>query len=98
RLTRPHLFPYTTLFRSRLAKFGPDVAGPDFTIADCAAYVSLPLVAMGTKIIYGSDALHDAGIDWKSYIKLIERRPSAQKETADRKRDQEAAKAARAAA
>ena len=53
---------------------------------------------MGSKIIYGSDMLQDAGIDWKSYIKLIEQRPSAQKVTADRKRDQEAAKAARASA
>ena len=82
----------------RLAKFDPYLAGPDFTIADCAAYVSLPLVAMGTKIIYGTDALQDAGIDWKSYIKLVEQRPSAQQVTADRKRDQEAAKAARMAA
>ncbi|MFL6625282.1 MAG: hypothetical protein ACJ8G1_02275, partial [Vitreoscilla sp.] len=76
----------------RLARFGPYLAGPDFTLADCAAYVSLPLVAMGSKIIYGSDALQDAGIDWKSYIRLVEQRPSAQKVTADRKRDQEAAK------
>jgi len=82
----------------RLAKFGPYLAGPDFTIADCAAYVSLPLVAMGSKIIYGSDALQDAGIDWKSYIKLIEQRPSAQKVTADRKADQAASVAARTAA
>jgi glutathione S-transferase len=82
----------------RLAKFGPYLAGPDFTIADCAGYVTLPLVALGSKIIYGSDMLQDAGIDWKSYIKLIEQRPSAQKVTADRKRDQEAAKAARASA
>ena len=82
----------------RLAKFGPYLAGPDFTIADCAAYVSLPLVAMGTKIIYGTDALQDAGIDWKSYIKRVEQRPSAQRVTADRKRDQEAAKAARTVA
>ena len=82
----------------RLARFDPYLAGPDFTIADCAAYVSLPLVAMGTKIIYGTDALQDAGIDWKSYIKLVEQRPSAQQVTADRKRDQEAAKAARMAA
>jgi glutathione S-transferase len=82
----------------RLAKFGPYVAGPDFTIADCAAYVSLPLVAMGTKIIYGTDALQAAGIDWKSYIKLIEQRPSAQKVTADRKAEQAASVAERAAA
>ena len=82
----------------RLARFGPYLAGPDFTIADCAAYVSLPLVAMTTKVIYGEDALQAAGIDWKSYIKLIEQRPSAQKVTADRKADQVASVAARAAA
>jgi glutathione S-transferase len=82
----------------RLAKFGPYLAGPDFTIADCAAFVSLPLVAMGTKIIYGTDALQAAGVDWKSYIKLIEQRPSAQKVMADRKADQAASVAERAAA
>ena len=82
----------------RLAKFGPYLAGPDFTIADCAAYVSLPLVALGTKVIYGTDMLQAAGIDWKGYIKLIEQRPSAQKVTADRKADQAASVAARAAA
>jgi len=81
----------------RLAKFAPYLAGPEFTIADCAAYVSLPLVAMGSKIIYGEDMLQAAGIDWKSYIKLVEQRPSAQKVTADRKRDQEAARARAAA-
>lgn len=82
----------------RLAKFAPCLAGPEFTVADCAAYVSLPLVAMATKIIYGTDALQAAGIDWKGYIKLIEQRPSAQRVTADRKADQEAAAKARAAA
>ena len=81
----------------RLARFAPYLAGADFTIADCAAYVSLPLVAMTTKVIYGEDALQAAGIDWKSYIRLVEQRPSAQRVTADRKADQEAARAARAA-
>jgi glutathione S-transferase len=81
----------------RLARFSPYLAGSDFTLADCAAYVSLPLVAMGSKIIYGEDMLQSAGIDWKGYVKLIEQRPSAQKVTADRKADQ-AALAARAAA
>jgi glutathione S-transferase len=82
----------------RLAKFAPYLAGAEFTVADCAAYVSLPLVAMATKIIYGADALQAAGVDWKGYIKLIEQRPSAQRVTADRKADQEAAAKARAAA
>ena len=71
----------------RLAKFSPYVAGEQFTQADCAAFVSLPLVAMATKIIYGEDLLAAAGIDWKSYVKLVGERPSAQKVTADRKAD-----------
>jgi glutathione S-transferase len=74
----------------RLAKLAPYLAGAEFSIADCAAYVSLPLVAMSSKIVFGTDALQDAGIDWKSYIKLIEQRPSAQRVTADRKAEQEA--------
>lgn len=78
----------------RLARFAPYLAGAEFTIADCAAYVSLPLVAMTTKAIYGEDALQAAGIDWKGYIRLVEQRPSAQKVTADRKADQAAARAA----
>ncbi len=82
----------------RLAKLEPYLAGPNFTLADCAAYVTMPLVALGTKVVYGEDMLQAAGIDWKSYIKLIEQRPSAQKVTADRKRDQEASIQARAAA
>ena len=82
----------------RLARFGPWLAGAEFTLADCAAYVSLPLVAMTTKVMYGEDALQAAGIDWKSYVKRVEQRPSAQKVTADRKADQAASVAARAAA
>ena len=41
----------------RLAKFGPYVGGDSFTIADCAAYVSLPLVAMASKKVLGEDLL-----------------------------------------
>ena len=33
----------------RLAQFKPHVAGEAFTLADCSAYVSLPLVAMATR-------------------------------------------------
>lgn len=77
----------------RLAKFAPYVAGSTFTQADCAAWASLPVVGMATKIIYGEDLLLAAGVDWKSYSKLIGERPSAQKVTADRKADQERAAA-----
>lgn len=81
----------------RLAKFSPYVAGDQFTLADCAAWVSLPLVGMATKAVLGEDLLAAHGLDIKPYLKLVGERPSAQKVVADRKRDQEAAKAAAAA-
>lgn len=79
----------------RLAKFAPFVAGDQFTLADCAAYVSLPLVAMASKNVLGEDLLASADVDWKSYVKLIGERPSAQKVTADRKAADMASLAAR---
>jgi len=78
----------------RLAKFGPYLAGDTFTMADCAGWVSLPLVGMATKIIYGEDLLAAGGVDWKPYAKLIGDRPTAQKVAADRKADQERSLAA----
>ncbi len=69
----------------RLAKFAPYVAGDTFTLADCAAFASLPVVGMATKAVYGEDLLVAGGIDYKPYIKLIGERPSAQKVVADRK-------------
>jgi glutathione S-transferase len=70
----------------KLAKFSPMIAGGEqFTMADCAAWVSLPLVGMATKAVYVQDMLQEAGCDYKPYIKLINERPAAQKVTADRK-------------
>ena len=69
----------------RLAKFAPYVGGESFTQADCAAYVSLPLVALSSRIALGEDLLAAAGVDWKAYAALIGQRPSAQKVDADRK-------------
>nr|WP_315491756.1 glutathione S-transferase [uncultured Rhodoferax sp.] len=69
----------------RLLKFAPYAAGDTFTLADCAAYVSLPLVGMATKAIYGEDLLLAGGIDYKAYMKFIGQRPSAQRVDADRK-------------
>jgi glutathione S-transferase len=69
----------------RLVKFSPFVAGDQFTLADCAAFASLPVVGMASKAIYGEDLLLAGGIDYKPYIKLIGERPSAQKVMADRK-------------
>jgi glutathione S-transferase len=73
----------------RLAKFSPYVAGDTFTQADCAAFVSLPLVATASKAVLGEDLLAAAGVDWKAYVKLIGERPSAQRVAADRKADAE---------
>ena len=73
---------------ARLAKFGPFVAGAEFTLADCSAYASLPVVAMATKAIYGEDLLAAGGIDHKAYMARLNERPSAQRVGADRKRDQ----------
>jgi glutathione S-transferase len=69
----------------RLARFSPYVAGDSFTLADCSAWVSLPLVAMASKSVLGEDLLAAAGLDWKSYAKLIGERPSAVRVAADRK-------------
>lgn len=77
----------------RLAKFSPYVAGATFTLADCAAWVTLPVVALATRGVYGEDLLASAGVDWKSYAKVVAERPSAQRVTADRKADQERAAA-----
>ena len=73
----------------RLAKFAPFVAGDTFTQADCAAWASLPIVAMATKIVYGEDLLSAGGVDWKTYSRLVGARPAAQRVTAERKADEE---------
>lgn len=72
----------------RLASFSPYVAGDSFTLADCSAWVSLPLVAMASKSVLGEDLLAAAGLDWKSYAKRVGERPSAVRVAADRKNAQ----------
>jgi len=72
----------------RLAKFSPYVAGDRFTAADCAAWPSLPLVGLASKLVLGEDLLAAAGIDWKGYAKMIEQRPAAAQLAAERKAEQ----------
>lgn len=79
----------------RLAKFAPYVGGAAFTQADCAAYVSLPLVALSSRLVLGEDLVAAAGIDWKGYARMIAQRPAAQKVDADRKAWQERQAAAK---
>lgn len=69
----------------RLARFAPFVAGDTFTLADCAAWASLPLAGLATRNVLGEDLLLAAGIDWKGYGKMIGERPAAARIAADRK-------------
>jgi glutathione S-transferase len=69
----------------RLARFAPYLAGETFTLADCVAYVHLPVVALATRAIYGDDLLAAHSVEWKGYAKFIAQRASAQRVDADRK-------------
>jgi glutathione S-transferase len=66
-----------------LAKFSPYVAGDQFTLADCAAIVHLPLASLATKLVFGEDLL--ASFPVKDYVKQMSERASVQKVNADRK-------------
>jgi glutathione S-transferase len=72
---------------AKLAKFSPYIAGAEFTMADCAAMVHLPLVGMASKIVYGEDVLADLPV--REYTKMLGERPAAQRVNADRKVNQE---------
>jgi glutathione S-transferase len=69
-----------------LVKFSPYVAGADFTLADCSAYVHLPLVAMATKSVLGEDMLADLPL--REYMTTMRSRASVQKTDNDRKANQ----------
>jgi len=80
----------------QLAKFSPCVAGEQFTLADCSALVSLPLVGLASKIVLGEDLLQAAGVDWKAYVKRVGERPSMLRVVTDRKAEEANMAAARA--
>ncbi len=67
----------------RLAMFAPYIGGKDFSLADCVAYVHLPLVSMASKAIFGEDVL--APYPVKDYLKLLGERAAVQRVAADRK-------------
>jgi glutathione S-transferase len=73
-----------------LAKFDPYIAGPDLTLADCAAFVHLPLVSLATKLGYGRDVLEDVA-QLKPYLKMLGERPAFRQVNEDRKAAQAAA-------
>ncbi len=67
----------------QIANFSPYIAGSEFTMADCAATVHLPLIGMATKAIYGEDMM--AAYPVRDYMKLVGERPTVKKVTEDRK-------------
>ncbi len=76
-----------------LARFEPFIAGDALTLADCAAFVHLPLVSLSTKLVLGRDALEEMP-QVKEAIKMLRARPAFARVDEDRK----AAAAAMAAA
>ena len=72
-----------------LAKFDPYIAGPELTLADCVAFVHLPLVSLATKLGYGRDVLEDVA-PLKPYLKMLGERPAFRQVNEDRKAAQAA--------
>ncbi len=67
-----------------VVKFDPYIAGKDLTLADCAAFVHLPLVTLVTKTAYGRDFLEDIP-QMKPYLKMLGERPAFAKVNEDRR-------------
>ncbi|HEU4352402.1 MAG TPA: glutathione S-transferase family protein [Burkholderiales bacterium] len=72
-----------------LVKFDPYIAGRELTIADCAAFVHLPLVSLTTKLAYGRDILEELA-PLKPYLKMLGERPAFARVNEDRKAAQAA--------
>ena len=70
-------------FRMR-AKFDPYVAGAELTLADCAAFVHLPLISLASKHGLGQDILESMP-QMKGYIKMLGERPAFHTVNEDRK-------------
>ena len=74
-----------------VVKFDPFIAGKDLTIADCAAFVHLPLVTLVTRNFFGRDYLEDMA-QVKPYLKMLGERPAFAKVNEDRRAATAAAK------
>lgn len=69
---------------SRLVRFDPYIAGSELTLADCAAFMHLPLVTLATKAVYGRDFLEPIA-PLKAYLKSLGERECFAKVTRERK-------------
>ena len=69
---------------AQLAHFDtPFLAGAQMSLADCAAYVHLPLLSSATKQVYGRDFLADLPV--RNYLKRLTEKPYMAQVNADRK-------------
>lgn len=66
----------------KLTALSPYAYGHEFTLADCALAVHLPLVGSATKAIYGEDWVADHAGD---YVARMAQRPTMKRILADRK-------------
>jgi glutathione S-transferase len=73
------------------ARFDPYIAGPELTLADCAASVHLPIISVATRLAYGQDLLESMP-QLKPYLKLVGERPAFRQVHEDRKAAQAAMK------
>lgn len=67
-----------------MMKFSPFIAGSQLTLADCAAFVHLPLISLTTKIVYGRDFLGDV-TQLKPYLQMLKERPAFARVDEERK-------------
>jgi len=74
-----------------LAKFSPYIAGAELSLADCAAFVSLPLVTLVTKTAFGRDFLEEIP-QVKPYLRMLGERPAFARVNEDRKKAQATAR------
>ena len=72
-----------------LVRFGPYLAGGEFSLADFCAGTHLPLVSSATKIVFGRDVLEPVS-GLKPYLKMLFAHPHFQAVNAARKADTEA--------
>jgi glutathione S-transferase len=73
----------------KLVRFDPYIAGGELTLADCAAFVHLPLVTLASRHGLGRDALEPMP-EVKPYLKMLGERPVFRKVNEDRKAAQAA--------
>ncbi|MBK8064409.1 MAG: glutathione S-transferase family protein [Betaproteobacteria bacterium] len=75
---------------ARVARFDPYIAGKELTLADCSAFVNLPLISMAGKLAFGRDMFEHLP-QVKPYLKMLGERPAFAQVSADRKAATEAA-------